>query len=162
MVSPPPSSSPSGLRAFNTISACVGVVGHEALRTLLSTVSEPDAWAGLIRGCASGLSMPEARPASAERLAAAVQDFVAAGHHHGQPAKVKLFRGYVGNAKASAAQTRYTPTLEDDRAEQLRLLREQNKRRHMRHEPLKPEPTWAAQIDATFPDGRTQPAGAAA
>ena len=138
------------------------MVAHDALRTLLSTVTEPDTWAGIIRGCASGLSMPEGRPASSARLAAAVQDFVAAGHHHAPHAKAKLFRGFVSSAKASEAQTRQWLDIDADKADELRTIREQNERRRQRHEAPKPIPTWAPEIDAKFPDGRTYPGGVAA
>lgn len=148
--------------AFASIAPCVAPVGHDALRELLRHVQQPETWAGIIRGCASGQSMPEARPASAERIAAAVQDFVAGGHHRDPKALTKLFRGYISNAKASPAQTRHLLNVDDDRAEQLRLLREQNQRRAMRHDALKPEPTWAKEIDAKYPDGRTWPGGVAA
>jgi hypothetical protein len=138
----------------------VAPVGHDALRDLLATVQEPQTWAGIIRGCASGQSMPEARPASAARLAAAVQDFVAGGHHRDRRGLTKLFRGYVAKAKSTDAQTRAWLDVDADKAEELRTIRASNERRIMRHEPVKPLPTWAPEIDAKFPDGRTWPAGA--
>lgn len=154
--------SSSARQAFDQIAPCVAPVGRDALRYLLGAVDQPETWAGIIRGCASGQSMPEGRPASAERIAAAVQDFVAAGHHTAHPPKVKLFRGFVANSKASAAQTRHWLNVDEDKADELRTIREQNDRRRMRNEPPKPLPTWAAEIDAKFPDGRTWPGGVAA
>lgn len=149
-------------RIFRGIAPCVGPAGHDALLALLATVQEPETWAGVIRGCSSGQSMPEARPASAERLASAVQDFVAAGHHRTRPAKVKLFRGFVSSAKASTPASRQWLNVDEDKADELRTIREQNERRRKRNEPPKPLPTWAAEIDAKFPDGRTWPGGVAA
>lgn len=148
--------------AFGDISPCVSPAGHEALRSLLESVDDPASWVGVLRGCAAGLSMPQGVPASSDRMAVALQDFVAAGHHIGKPAKVKLFRAFVANAKSPPPNQRQPFDHDADKAEELRTIREQNERRRQRHEAPKPLPTWASEIDAKYPDGRTWPGGVAA
>lgn len=150
------------VQMLRDISPCVGSVAHDALGTLLVSVADPVTWAGIIRSCASGQSMPNHRPATPERLAAAIQDFVAAGHHEANPPRTKLFRGFVANSKASPPPERHMLDVNADKAEELRTIRAQNERRRARRETERPEPTWAAEIDAMYPDGRTRPAGVAA
>jgi hypothetical protein len=132
-----------------------------ALAKLFAQTADPDVWAGIIRGMASGLSMDGNRPASPERLAAAVEDFVAQGLHVNP--NPSLFRGFVKRAKA-VDRGRYAlqQTTDEQDADLLRTIREQNERARMRGDPEKPVPAWADRIDAAFPDGRTWPSGAAA
>lgn len=139
----------------------VAPTGHMALGKLFANVGEPDVWAGIIRGMASGLNMDGNRPAGPERLAAAVEDFVAQGHHINP--NPSLFRGFVKRAKAPERGRFALQQSEDEyNADLLRTIREQNDRARMRGDAEKPIPTWANRIDATFPDGRTWPSGAAA
>lgn len=153
-----PSPSSSGLR---DVLPMVAPTGHMALTKLFANVSEPAVWAGILRGMASGLSMDGNRPTSPERLAAAVEDFVAQGHHANP--NPSLFRGFVKRAKAPDRGAFALQQTEDEyNADLLRTIREQNDRARMRGDAEKPIPTWASRIDATFPDGRTWPSGAAA
>jgi len=153
-----PCPSSSGLR---DVLPMVAPTGHMALTKLFAQTADPDVWAGIIRGMASGLSMDGNRPASPERLAAAVEDFVAQGLHVNP--NPSLFRGFVKRAKA-VDRGRYAlqQTTDEQDADLLRTIREQNERARMRGDPEKPVPAWADRIDAAFPDGRTWPSGAAA
>jgi hypothetical protein len=153
-----PSPSSSGLR---DVLPMVAQTGHMALTKLFANVSEPAVWAGIVRGMASGLSMDGNRPVGPERLAAAVEDFVAQGHHTNP--NPSLFRGFVKRAKTpDRGRFALQQTPDEQDADLLRTIREQNTRARMRGDPEKPIPTWADRIDATFPDGRTWPSGAAA
>ena len=153
-----PSPSSSGLR---DVLPMVAPSGHMALTKLFANVGEPDVWAGIVRGMASGLSMDGNRPASPERLAAAVEDYVAQGHH--LTPNPSLFRGFVKRAKAiDRGRYAFQQTADEQNADLLRTIREQNDRARMRGDTEKPLPAWADRIDATFPDGRTWPSGAAA
>lgn len=153
-----PSPSSSGLR---DVLPMVAPSGHLALTKLFANVGEPDVWAGIVRGMASGLSMDGNRPASPERLAAAVEDYVAQGHH--LTPNPSLFRGFVKRAKAiDRGRYAFQQTADEQNADLLRTIREQNDRARMRGDTEKPLPAWADRIDATFPDGRTRPSGAAA
>jgi hypothetical protein len=153
-----PSPSSSGLR---DVLPMVAATGHMALGKLFANVGEPDVWAGIIRGMASGLNMDGNRPAGPERLAAAIEDYVAQGHH--LTPNPSLFRGFVKRAKAPDRGRFALQQSEDEyNADLLRTIREQNDRARMRGDAEKPIPTWANRIDATFPDGRTWPSGAAA
>jgi hypothetical protein len=136
--------------------------GHTALRELLRHVPMPGAWAGTIHGMASGLQAPNNAPVDGERLAVALCDFVAAGKHLDTPS-LGLFRGFVKRARAPERGKFALQQTEDEyNADLLRTIREQNDRARMRGDAEKPIPTWANRIDATFPDGRTWPSGAAA
>lgn len=138
----------------------VDPVGHEALGALFATVQVETAWVGLLRGLSQGTTL--GRPVSAVRLALAVQDFVAAGKHlEPNGPNPKLFEGFVKRAKEPEV-TLARQSDAEHKAQQLRELRERNEwcRRALRTET--PEPAWAAQIDAMFPDGRTHPSGVAA
>jgi hypothetical protein len=153
--------SPSSSDAMRRVLPMVAPTGHMALTKLFANVSEPAVWAGIIRGMASGLNMDGNRPAGPERLAAAVEDFVAQGHHTNP--NPSLFRGFVKRAKAPDRGRFALQQTEDEyNADLLRTIREQNDRARMRGDAEKPIPTWANRIDATFPDGRTWPSGAAA
>jgi hypothetical protein len=153
--------SPSSSDAMRRVLPMVAPTGHMALGKLFANVGEPDVWAGIIRGMASGLNMDGNRPAGPERLAAAVEDFVAQGHHTNP--NPSLFRGFVKRAKAPERGRFALQQTEDEyNADLLRTIREQNDRARMRGDAEKPIPTWANRIDATFPDGRTWPSGAAA
>ena len=153
-----PSPSSSGLR---DVLPMVAPTGHMALTKLFANVSEPAVWAGIVRGMASGTSMDGNRPACPERLAAAVEDFVAQGHHTNP--NPSLFRGFVKRAKAPDRGKFALQQTEDEyNADLLRTIREQNDRARMRGDAEKPIPTWANRIDTTFPDGRTWPSGVAA
>lgn len=153
-----PSPSSSGLRS---VLPMVASTGHVALTKLFANTQDPDVWAGIIRGMASGLSMDGNRPAGPERLAAAVEDFVAQGHHVNP--NPSLFRGFVKRAKAvDRGRYAFQQTTDEQDADLLRTIREQNNRARMRGDAEKPVPSWADRIDATFPDGRTWPSGAAA
>jgi hypothetical protein len=137
--------------------------GHGALRTLLAHVPDVQAWVGILRGFASGLNMDQGRPCDPERLAIAVEDFVAKGKHlerHGP--SPKLFRAFVKSSKAPIRQYADQQTEAEYQAEILHAIRRQNDRNRRIGQPLKPEPDWAPQIDAMFPDGRTRTAGVAA
>ena len=106
-------------------------------------------------------SLKVARARLPERLAAAVEDFVAQGHHTNP--NPSLFRGFVKRAKAPDRGKFALQQTEDEyNADLLRTIREQNDRARMRGDAEKPIPTWANRIDATFPDGRTWPSGVAA
>lgn len=136
--------------------------GHTALRELLRHVPMPVAWAGTIHGMASGLQAPNNAPVCGERLAVALCDFVAAGKHLDAPS-LGLFRGFVKRARAPERGKFSLQQTEDEyNADLLRTIREQNDRARMRGDTEKPLPAWADRIDATFPDGRTWPSGAAA
>ena len=137
--------------------------GHEALAALFTKVPDRRIWIGYFRGWASGLDMDQQRPCEPERLAVAVRDFVARGKHlePGGPAP-DLLRGFVKRAKAPAIRAAGQLTELEYKAEQLRTLRDQNERRRRTKQPEKPEPHWAAEIDAAFPDGRTFSTGSAA
>jgi hypothetical protein len=130
--------------------------GHEALAVLFAAVPHADTWVGLLRGFASGTAMDHNRPCDPRRLAAAVQDFVGAGKHlePGGPSP-QLLRGFVKRAKAPQQRHDGQQTELDYRVEQLQTIRRQNERRRRTGQPVKPEPTWAKEIDAMFPDGRT-------
>lgn len=153
-----PCPSSSGLRA---VLPMVAASGHDALAKLFANTADADVWAGIIRGMASGLSMDGNRPVSPERLASAVEDYVAQGHHVNP--NPSLFRGFVKRARA-VDRGRYTfqQSPDEQNAELLRTIREQNQRARMRGDPEKPLPSWADRVDATFPDGRTWPSGVAA
>lgn len=146
--------------ALRLVLPAVASTGHDALAKLFAHTADQEVWAGIIRGMASGLSMDGNRPASPERLAAAVEDFVAQGHHLNP--NPSLFRGFVKRAKA-VDRGRYAlqQTTDEQDADLLRTIREQNERARMRGDAEKPVPAWADRIDATFPDGRTWPSGAA-
>ena len=153
-----PSPSSSGLRE---VLPMVATTGHSALAKLFANAADADVWAGIIRGMASGLSMDGNRPVGPERLAAAVEDFVAQGHHTNP--NPSLFRGFVKRAKTpDRGRFALQQTPDEQDADLLRTIRDQNNRARMRGDPEKPIPTWADRIDATFPDGRTWPSGAAA
>ena len=141
----------------------VATRGHDALQRLLDAVPEPDTWIGILRGYASGLSMDQNRSCDPERLAAAIEDFVAKSKHR-EPggASPKLFRAFVKSARAPIKQYDGQRSEAEERAEQLLIIRENNERKRRRGKAPTPEPTWAAEIDALFPDGRTFPAGVAA
>lgn len=143
--------------------AWVHPLGHAPLAELFAAVPHAATWVGLLRGYASGLAMDGNRPCDPARLAAAVQDFVAAGKHleSGGPSP-QLFRGFIKRAKAPEQRHTAQLTEAEYKAEQLRGIREQNERRRRMRQDERPEPVWAGQIDAMFPDGRTQPIGAAA
>jgi len=147
--------------AYDSIAPAIGANGRDALRSLLAAVPDPESWARIIRGYASGQSMAQGRPAGAERLAAALEDFVAQGHHRTNP-RPNLFRGFVTSAKSLPAPKERQMTIETDKADELLCLREQNVRRALVNEPPRPLPRWADEIDRMFPDGRTWPRGAAA
>lgn len=147
--------------AYDLIAPAIGANGRDALRSLLAAVPDPESWARIIRGYASGQSMAQGRPAGAERLAAALEDFVAQGHHRTNP-RPNLFRGFVTSAKSLPAPKERQMTIETDKADELLCLREQNVRRALVNEPPRPLPRWADEIDRMFPDGRTWPRGAAA
>lgn len=151
---------PSPSSALRSVLPAVATTGHAALAKLFAHTADEEVWAGIIRGMASGLSMDGNRPASPERLAAAVEDFVAQGHHVNP--NPSLFRGFVKRAKA-VDRGRYAlqQTTDEQDADLLRTIREQNERARMRGDAEKPVPAWADRIDATFPDGRTWPSGAA-
>ena len=129
--------------------------GHAALRELLAAVPEPTTWAGTIFGMAAGMQSPNNTPISRERLAVAVCDFVGAGKHRDNPS-LGLFRGFVKRAKAPEQRQTTQQTEAEYRAEFLQTLRRQNERRRRLGQPEKPEPAWAKEIDAMFPDGRTK------
>jgi hypothetical protein len=133
-------------------------VGHDAAAELFATVPHVATWVGIFRGFASGTSMDNHRPCDPARLAAAVQDFVGAGKHRepGGPSP-QLFRGFIKRAKAPVQKHTAQLTEAEYKAEQLRGIREQNERRRRIRQPERPEPAWAPQIDAMFPDGRTHP-----
>lgn len=153
-----PSPSSSGLRA---VLPMVAATGHDALAKLFANTADADVWAGIIRGMASGLSMDGNRPVSPERLAAAVEDYVAQGHHVNP--NPSLFRGFVKRARAlDRGRYAFQQSPDEQNAELLRTIREQNQRARMRGDPEKPLPSWADRVDATFPDGRTWPSGVAA
>jgi hypothetical protein len=135
-------------------------LGHAPLAELFAAVPHAATWVGLLHGYASGLSMDGNRPCDPARLAAAVQDFVAAGKHRepGGPSP-QLFRGFIKRAKAPVQKHAAQLTEAEYKAEQLRTLRDQNERRRRIRQPERPEPAWAPQIDAMFPDGRTHPSG---
>lgn len=138
-------------------------IGHAPLAELFAVVPHAATWVGILKGYASGMSMDSNRPCDPARLAAAVQDFVGAGKHMetGGPSP-QLFRGFVKRAKAPQQRHAAQLTEPEYRAEQLRGIREQNARKRRMRQPERPEPEWAPQIDAMFPDGRTFPTGAAA
>lgn len=151
---------PSPSSALRSVLPAVANTGHAALAKMFAHTADQEVWAGIIRGMASGLSMDGNRPASPERLAAAVEDFVAQGHHVNP--SPSLFRGFVKRAKA-VDRGRYAlqQTTDEQDADLLRTIREQNERARMRGDAEKPVPAWADRIDAKFPDGRTWPSGAA-
>jgi len=130
--------------------------GHDALAALFATVADVRTWVGLFNGWRSGMDMDHNRPCEPERLAVAVRDFVAAGKHL-EPTgpSPQLFRGYVKRAKSPQQRKLGQLSELDDRAEFLRTIRRQNERRRRTGQPEKPEPEWAPQIDAMFPDGST-------
>lgn len=149
---------------WDKVAPVVGARGHGALRKLLSAVPDADAWAAIIHGYASGLSADRGRPASPERLAQALEDYVAQGHH--QKPNPSLFRGFVKRAKEpEPSRYAHQQTAEERNAEILHDIRAYNDRQRAmgtHGAKLKPIPTWAPQIDAMFPDGRTWPRGIAA
>lgn len=131
--------------------------GHQALAVLFSAVPHVETWVGLLRGFASGTAMDHNRPCDPRRLAAAVQDFVGAGKHlETDGPSPHLFRGFVKRAKAPEVRHTTQQTEAEYRAETLQTLRRQNERRARLGQPEKPEPAWAKEIDAMFPDGRTK------
>ncbi len=138
---------------------CAPVVaesGHDALHALLSAVPNPHDWAIAIHAQASGQSAAGQRPVSRSRLAAAIVDFVGKSKHREREPSPKLFRRFVEVAKTPHVETLY-PTLEEERAKELAVLREVNDKKRVRNQPVNPEPGWALEIDAMFPDGRTRP-----
>lgn len=148
---------------FTEAVAWVAPRGHDALARLLSAVSEPSVWVGILRGYASGLSMDQGKPCDPERLAVAIEDFVAKGKHREQNGpSPALFRAFVKAAKAPIRRYANQLTEAEERAEQLLIIRQNNERKRRMGRPLAPEPAWAAEVDAMFPDGRTSPSGVAA
>jgi hypothetical protein len=158
--SPPP---PAVQDAMQKAREWVAPNGHAALAALLSSVDNPTFWVGILNGYASGTAMDGYRPCGPERLAVALEDFVATGKHQepGGPS-ANLLRGYIKRAKAPVIRHASQLTEAEDKAETLREIRVQNERRRRMQQPERPLPSWAAQIDAMFPDGRTWPTGAAA
>jgi hypothetical protein len=155
--SPPPPALMDAARSM------VAPRGHEALATLLAHVPEPAAWVGILRGYASGLSMDQNRPCDGERLAVAVEEFVAQGkHREPKGPSPKLFGGFVRSARTPVKRHADQQTEAEYKAEQLLAIRRQNVRNRSIRQPERPEPKWAAEIDAMFPDGRTHPTGRAA
>jgi uncharacterized protein YdaU (DUF1376 family) len=137
--------------------------GHAALDALFAVVSEPTVWVATLKGWRAGLGLNHNRPASPVRLAAAVQEFVAMGKHR-EPngPSLRYLRGFVENAKDAPATPSTRRTDAEHKAEELHDLRHANATRQRLGLEPKPLPSWAAQIDAMFPDGRTHPAGVAA
>lgn len=159
----PLSGAPGGAVIPPEVLAWVAPRGHDALQCLLAATPEPTAWVGILRGIASGLSTDQQRPCDAERLAVAIEDFVAKGKHRepGGPSP-KLFRSFVRVARAPIRQYADQQTEAEHRAERLCTIRRQNDLQRRLGKPERPLPEWAAEIDAMFPDGRTFPAEGAA
>lgn len=149
--SPPPA-------ALREASALVAPRGHAALQVLFAHVPDAQAWVGILRGMASGLSMDHNRPCDAGRLAVAIEDFVAKGKHRerGGPSP-KLFRSFVKAATTPVTRYPDQQTAEEHKADLLATIRRSNERLRRMGRPEKPLPPWAAEIDALFPDGRTFP-----